>query len=121
MQYSAVERAQGICPPGWHIPTSSDFQNLVVTVENDGNALKALGQGNYYGFGTNLSGFSALLSGERFIDGYFFSMGYYTSFWSSTERTSTSGYFFQLTFHNRQIILDGDYKDYGFSIRCIKD
>ena len=57
---------QGICPNGWHIPTKAEFQILATTVSNDGNALKAIGQGTGSGAGTNTSGFSALLAGCRY-------------------------------------------------------
>jgi len=29
MLYSEVSGAQGICPDGWHIPTSQDWKNLI--------------------------------------------------------------------------------------------
>jgi uncharacterized protein (TIGR02145 family) len=45
MQYVTTAGTQGICPTGWHIPTYAEFQTLVTAVSNDGNALKAIGQG----------------------------------------------------------------------------
>ena len=57
--------AQGICPDGWHIPTPAQFQTLKTAVNNDGNSLKAIGQGSGSGTGTNTSGFSALLAGAN--------------------------------------------------------
>jgi len=50
---------------GWHIPSQTEFQTLNTEVINDGNALKAVGQG-----GTNTSGFSVLLSGYRYTMDY---------------------------------------------------
>ncbi|NUN10837.1 MAG: carboxypeptidase regulatory-like domain-containing protein, partial [Ignavibacteriaceae bacterium] len=63
MQYSTTPGTRGICPPGWHIPTKAEFDSLEAAVNNDGNALKAIGQGTGSGTGTNTSGFSALLAG----------------------------------------------------------
>jgi uncharacterized protein (TIGR02145 family) len=56
VQYSTAPGTKGICPTGWHIPASGEFQTLSTTVGGDANALKAIGLGT----GTNTSGFSAL-------------------------------------------------------------
>ena len=78
---------QGICPSGWHIPTQAEFQTLITTVNNNGNALKAVGQGGAQngGAGTNTSGFSVLLAGYRNGNSGFYYLSYYTLYWSSTE------------------------------------
>src|ERR1035437_2147476 len=62
MQYVTTPGSKGICPTGWHIPTSAEDSTLITTVSNDGNALKAVGQDST---STNTSGFSALLAGYR--------------------------------------------------------
>jgi uncharacterized protein (TIGR02145 family) len=122
MQYTTAEGAQGICPSGWHIPTMAEFQTLSTTVSGDGNALKAIGQGTGGGAGTNTSGFSALLSGYRSHSGYFYSLSYYATFWSSTEGDPMSADYMGLYFGNGYVTLGNyDYKDYGFSVRCVKD
>ena len=60
MQYVTTQGAQGICPPGWHIPTLAEFQTLSSAVSGDGNALKRQDQGSGSGQGTNTSGFFVL-------------------------------------------------------------
>ncbi|HLB00521.1 MAG TPA: FISUMP domain-containing protein, partial [Bacteroidota bacterium] len=82
MQFSTAEGAQGICPPGWHVPTQGGFTELISSVRGDGNALKALRQGLEDGIGTNTSGFSALLAGYRLLNGYFSFLRYNAYFWS---------------------------------------
>ncbi|MCB9250262.1 MAG: hypothetical protein H6613_17780 [Ignavibacteriales bacterium] len=69
-----------MCPNGWHIPSRSEFETLKNEVGSDGNALKAIGEGNGNGLGTNTSGFSALLSSNREEDGTFYTFGYYAYF-----------------------------------------
>lgn len=109
---------QGICPSGWHIPTQVEFQTLSSAVSNDGNALKAVGQGTGSGAGTNTSGFSALLAGH----GIFIFLGSYTFFWSSTEGdASYDGGYVALKYLDSGIYMSSDVKIYGFSIRCLKD
>ena len=121
MQYSTTPGAQGICPPGWHIPTLAEFQTLSSTVGGDGNALKAIGQGSGGGAGTNTSGFSALLAGSRGGSGNFTNLGTNTAFWSSTEYSSTLAYSLDLYNYDSDIYLNGPSKVYGFSVRCLKD
>jgi len=119
MQWVTTE-AKGICPTGWHIPTLAEFQTLTTTVGNDGNALKAIGQGSGSGAGTNTSGYSALLAGDRSINGYFYNLDY-GYFWSSTEFSASTAYFLYLYYSDSVIYLVVDSKDYGFSVRCLKD
>ncbi len=122
MQYSTTPRTQGICPPGWHLPTKVELETLKVTVNNNGNALKAVGQGTGGGTGTNTSGFSALLSGYRVsIGGYFYVLGYGTAFWSSTENDATYAYYVQLNGNGSDIGFVNHFKEVGLSVRCIKD
>jgi len=108
---------QGICPTGWHLPTYSEFQTLGATVNNDGNTLKAVGQGE----GTNKSGFSALLSGYRVSYGGFPYLGFITYFWSSTESGASFAYAIYLNNTDSNISLSTYAKAYGFSARCAKD
>lgn len=120
MAYSTTPGTKGICPTGWHLPTQAELQTLATAVSNDGNALKAVGQGTGSGVGTNTSGFSALVAGSRSYYGYFSNLGY-TSFWSSTEYNATNAYNMYLWYNGSNIDMTNDYKEYGFSIRCLKD
>jgi uncharacterized protein (TIGR02145 family) len=121
MQYVTTEGAQGICPTGWHIPTLGEFQTLAVAVGNDGNALKAIGQGSGSGAGTNTSGFSALLAGYRNYNSNFYYLGSYTNFVSSTEVDGNYALTLDLRGIDSGIRLYSDPKEYGFSLRCIKN
>ncbi len=121
MEYTNTPGTQGICPPGWHIPTFSEFQILSSTVGEDGNALKAFGQGTGSGAGTNTSGFSALLAGYRYDPGGFASLGDNTYFWSSTEYNSMTTYILNLSRDFSNLSLYANYKQNGWSVRCLKD
>ena len=122
MQYVTTEGTQGICPPGWHIPTFAEFHTLGSTVNNDANALKAIGQGTGGGAGSNTSSFSALLGGYRHNSGAFNNLGLNTDFWSSTEEiiNSSAG---GMSLHSidNNIGYANFYKGPGFSVRCLKD
>ncbi|MDP3148808.1 MAG: FISUMP domain-containing protein [Ignavibacteria bacterium] len=118
MVYNTVEGSQGICPSGWHIPTKTEFETLSATVNNDGNSLKAIGQGA----GTNASGFSALLGGYRKVDGNFYSINDITSFWNSTVYDAINARNTSVYGSTLGVINFYDYdKKYGFNIRCLKN
>ncbi len=121
MQYVTTPGAQGICPPGWHIPTLGEFQTLSATVGGDGNGLKAVGQGSGGGAGTDTSGFSALLAGERVYLGYFYGLRFTGHFWSSTQLGAIYARWVELSSGNPEIQVTWAYKSSGFSLRCLKD
>lgn len=123
MQYITTEGAKGICPAGWHIPSSAEYQTLINFVNNDGNALKREDQGSGAGQGTNTSGFSALLAGYRFHTGSSFGgLNGYGYIWSSTEASATNARYFYLNGDNNNTNIAGsEYKSFGFSLRCIRD
>jgi uncharacterized protein (TIGR02145 family) len=122
MQYITTPGSQGICPSGWHIPTLTEFNTLKLTVDLDGNSLKAIGQGENGGAGTNTSGFSALLAGSRDLYGNFWNLTVFIYCWSSTEYNTQNAYAMQLNHANNHTSIDfGIYKQHGFSVRCLKN
>ena len=110
---------QGVCPTGWHIPTSAEYQGLKTTVSNNGNSLKAIGQGSGGGTGTNTSGFSALLAG--FNNYSFYSIGSDTHLWTSTEYLASYSVDIRMDYTTSDIAFDNFEKSYGYSVRCLKD
>jgi len=123
MQYVTTEKAKGICPTGWHIPTRAEFETLQATVNNNGNSLKAIGQGDLQlgGAGTDSSGFSALIAGDHGYGGYFLDFRVAAKFWSSTEYDAYLAANVSLWTWDSVIFFFGESKEYGFSIRCLKD
>lgn len=122
MGYITTPGTQGICPSGWHIPTLLEFETLKTAVSNDGNSLKAIGQGIGNGQGTNTSGFSALISGGRYASGRFNILEENTSYWSSTVYSGNNVNNLLLDYDGSDVNLISLYlKEYGFGIRCVKD
>jgi uncharacterized protein (TIGR02145 family) len=121
---------QGICPSGWHIPSLAELQTLDSTVNKNGNALKAVGQGSIDqysdGRGTNTSGFSALLAGGRYYHTtdsafHYLDLGSSTSFRSSMYDFTIYAWFMFLGDNFSDVYLYEYGKVYGFSVRCLKD
>ena len=121
MQYATTPGAQGICPVSWHIPTNVEFQACSTAVQGDGNALKSTDQGASGGIGTNTSGFSALLVGCRGDNGTFLDLGNFIFFWSSTEFDAANVNCMFLNNSGSSINYIPNNKQWGFSVRCVKD
>ena len=118
-------KAQGICPPNWHLPDTTEWNTLFTTVGGSSTAGKVLkSQSGWYsnGNGTDAFGFSALPAGGWFGSGYYFDdEGDIAFFWSSTEYVSTVAYSMYLGYNNGAAYLDNFNKGLGFSVRCLKD
>ncbi len=136
MQYSYTLPAQGICPTGWHIPTHDEFTDLERAIctsgtcatdfpydttttgwrgTDEGSKLSNLTSG-----GTNESGFTGLLAGVRSAVGSFGSRGTSTLFWSSVEDGSDA-WRRSLYSSYAQVPRSTSAKEYGFSVRCLKN
>ncbi len=121
MQYKIDPGSRGICPLGWHIPTQSEFQILADYVQNNGNALKAIGSGTGNGSGTNSSGFSSLICGYRGNDGYFVYQNGSVRYWTSTQVTPNDANTILLYNNLSNIGMGSGDKEFGYCVRCIKD
>ena len=121
---------RGVCPKGWHLPDSTEWNTLITTVGDKftaGTALKSTSGWNDLGGesrnGTDAFGFSALPAGYRRSDEYFFNEGYNADFWSSTEFDGDCAYSMHLDYFSGAF-LSASYNscmDDGFSVRCLKD
>ncbi len=125
MQYVTSEGTQGICPDGWHIPTTSEFLILEAFVKDLATNVVDVSQTTSGYTATNETGFSALFAGYRYNDlGGFYGIGGRTCFWTSTESSSGNGAGRVLLGFDYSGVLfgDGNYdKNDGFCIRCLKD
>ena len=136
MQYSVVYGTQGICPTGWHIPTDAGWCTMEQEVDptitcsstgprgvDGGGKLKEAGtiHWNPPNTGaTNSSGFTGLPGGLRpYNNASFVNIQVKGYFWSSTE-SGSSAWCRKLFSDAAQVIRATNFKDYGFSVRCVK-
>lgn len=142
--WHAVSDTRNICPVGWHIPTDEDWKTLErhlgmdsVDVDslgflfrgiaqNIGGKMRATGTDHWIApndSATNESCFSGLPAGGRHFNGTFSNLGYYTGWWSGTERPASAGgaWYRSLSSDNGSFSRSSFKLEHGVSIRCVKD
>ncbi len=119
----AVVDSRGLAPKGWHIPSDDEWTELSTflggKIESSSKIKSSKGWTNG-GNGNNETGFTALPAGIRSVELFSFE-GRYTYWWSSTEFDSYSAWNRYLGFNTNDIGRSTGWKQFGNSIRCIKD
>jgi uncharacterized protein (TIGR02145 family) len=116
-----------LCPTGWHVPTDTEWTTLTDYLGGSkvaGGKLKETGTTDWMGSNKNSTddyGFSALPGGDRGKKGSFCSVGYYGSWWSSTEKSSMNAWYRMMHFASSNVSRKNWVKNWGHSIRCLKD
>ena len=140
--YATVD-ADGLCPTGWDVPTNDEWTALTDFIGGTGwphgNELKSCRQVNSplggncntsdhprwsehnTHYGTDDYGFSGLPGGGRHYDGYFYYIGFYGYWWSSTEDSSSSAWGRFLGYYYGFVGVSPNDKHFGFSVRCLRD
>jgi len=143
MQYSTQPGIQAICPTGWHIPTDEEFTTLTDYIssqpayfcDNSGfNNAKAIAtntgwdtSSEYCAVGNdqsanNASGFSGMPVGIRMDNGSGFDgAGNTTAWYSSTESSGFAAQGRMIAADYWFILTSMMSKNYGLSVRCLKD
>ncbi len=140
--------AKGVCPSGWHLPSSADWDRLYRSADGTsgtfspygsntaGRYLKATsgwnscgpsGSGNSY-LCEDTYGFSALPGGLGYSAGTFIDVGAYGYWWSSSDIYYVSSFYSiyqadgRYMYHGRESAYwEGCGKALLFSVRCLKD
>ena len=119
------DTVQGICPPGWHLPSTEDWETLVESLDGDSLAalmMKTRTGWDYDGNGDDASGFSALPAGGRVhLDGGFYYAGRFAHFWRAADNDDKDAYSICLAFRYDYIEWTYSNKSGGNSVRCVKD
>ena len=108
--------------PGWHVPTTAEWDSLANAVGGAsiaGTRLKAanVSWATSWG-GTDDYGFGVLPAGYR-SSGYFSDVGTLAFFWSPVEASGSNAYY--NVFSGSSIISEQNSKYLGLSIRLVKD
>jgi uncharacterized protein (TIGR02145 family) len=126
MNNSTAEKAQGICPDNYHIPSVEEWNILAEHLGGHsvaGGKMKESGTLHWYAPNTNAtnsSGFTALPAGERDHEGFQL-LHEYAVIWSSTQSSSTWANYFYLSYEDNDLHPFDYFKDFAYSVRCLKD
>jgi len=119
---------QGVCPPGWHLPSDAEWDELLDFLDSDepANLLKEEGTEHWDSSSdevTNETGFTARPGGRRMATGTFGSIGSFGLWWSTKERAdNTDNAWTRYMLHNNaNVTRFGSAKNVAISVRCIKD
>ncbi len=132
----AIADSRKLCPIGWHVPSNGEWNILEKYLDNTvdtnvmgwvgtniGGKLKETTHWTSPNTGaTNSSGFTALPGGCR--KNYGLGYAYYNagdggSWWSATEKYSTSAWSISLGYLDAGIFRSYNFKTDGYSIRCL--
>ncbi len=127
---------KGICPTGWHVPSDGESCTLTTFIDATVNCGTLGWSGTDVGGkmkstsglwtapnigATNSSGFSALPGGYRSTNGVFNGIGHDFYFWSFSESSSSGAIVHDLNYSGPLVLRVNNDKNFGFSIRCLKD
>ncbi len=142
--------SQGICPDGWHVPSSDDWDAATTTINNnlsyrcngiDGAIIKSLSSAlgfqattsnecfpGYNEQTNNVTGFNAFPIGIRHRDGHFTNFTWESYYWTSSlqwgDTLGGGGYypgFIRFPYNSVSVYKKETYHAYAFAVRCIKD
>ena len=123
--YTWTVAKDSLCPEGYHLPDTTEWNTLFASVSGTANAGTVLR--SILGWdsvnGTNDYGFSAVAVGERYHSGSFDSEGTKAFIWTATalpeesENSAYAAYFVE----NATVSFKKNFKDNGASVRCLKD
>lgn len=136
---------QGVCPTGWHLPSSSEWYKMEYYLSDNGYNYDgttggggdkiakslastsgwesspfpgAVGNTDYPDY-RNKSGFTALPCGLRYNSGKFSSIGFDSKWWTTTDGFKTG--YRSMNNLSAKIYYYGADMDAGLSVRCVKD
>ncbi|MGD9329023.1 MAG: fibrobacter succinogenes major paralogous domain-containing protein [Cyclobacteriaceae bacterium] len=122
------EVALDACPDCWHLPSEEEWEELFDFLGGMGVAGGKMKNNDTTYWenpnlgATNSSGFSALPGGLRCIEGCtYFGLGFWGTYWSSTEIDNETAWRFTLHYSSEQIEVMGGDKNVAKSVRCIRD
>ncbi len=122
----AITDTRGICPIGWHVPTSADWTTLSAYLGGStvaGGKMKATK--NLWSSpntnATNSSYFSGLPGGCRDNAGLYKNANTNGYWWSATETSSSEASYRILNYINASVTESNSLKQNGFSVRCLRD
>jgi uncharacterized protein (TIGR02145 family) len=141
--FYSLSDSRGIAPTGWHIPGDDEWKEMEISLGmsneqadsvnwrggEEGNKMKIIGGNTMYWanssdiyniFGTNESGFTALGGASRIFNGHWGDLTH-TGFWWTSSVNEDLPWYRGLDYNKTNVFRYYGPKNYGFSVRCVKD
>jgi len=124
---------RGICPEGWHLPDMYEWDLLIKALgdtaageypfEVAGKKLKSTSGWYDNGNGLDTYSFTALPAGFRDDTraNNYYGENRGADFWTSTEGGYYDAFYMSLSFFDKTLDRIQNFKNFGFSVRCLKD
>ncbi len=118
---------QGICPPGWHIPWNTEWDQLINYLGGEnvaGGKMKETGFTHWLApntGATNESGFTGLPGGYRNNMAFFIGLGGNALLWTISGTWAAGDWIVNLNYLQASVSLGTQDKVSGLSVRCVKD
>ncbi len=106
--------AMNAAPPGWHVPSKSEWDSLLARYDSDSAAYAYLTR-------TGLSDFKAQFGGYRDGGGNFKYAYHYGPYWTSTEYNPEEACYAFFNKSVKTVTMEYYSKVRGFYIRCVRD
>ncbi|MFZ4523730.1 MAG: FISUMP domain-containing protein [Bacteroidales bacterium] len=114
MKYDDTPAGQGLCPPGWHVPTEIEWTTLFNFYLGNGLAGKPLQD-------TIMAGFRAQTSGVFYLNSSWSFNGFATLFWSSTSWNAVKAISHGMNVYDFSVSLYPSSRANAFPVRCLRD
>lgn len=121
------EEHQGLCPEGWHMPKTEEWQAMMKAIASlykggVGAALKNKEGWNEGGAPiTAESGFNMLPSGSRFGEGEYSELGSSAYFWVAQGGDGMGAVYWNMINAKNDFSQAEDFDGMSFSVRCVKN
>lgn len=134
----AVNNSKKIAPAGWHIPSDQEWKIMELELGMGGEEVDAtswrgtteaeklipeasVGWPASIIYGSNESGFSALPGGCRLFNGTTGEITTSGYWWTSSEKNTSTAWYRNLSSGHKTIFRYYVDKNYGLTVRCVKD
>jgi uncharacterized protein (TIGR02145 family) len=112
MAYNAAPGLQGLCPPGWHVPTEGEWTLLFSNYVNNGFAGSPLKASGY-------SGFNALIAGVNFFNQDFTFNNFAGMYWSGNSDGPFKAWAHGMNYYDPSVSFYPSSRSNAFFVRCI--
>jgi uncharacterized protein (TIGR02145 family) len=114
MRYDPTPGSQGLCPPGWHVPTESEWATLSDYYQGSSKAGRPLQD-------SIANGFAATRSGVFYSGASWNFMDFATIFWTSTQSGQDKAISHGMNKVNYSVSLYPAGRGNAFGARCLFD